>query len=116
MWRERVATTVLFLLLWAAPLRAQVSTVDTQVQIITAVQDALAWIGLYDLLADGAIGEKSTAAITEFQRRQGWPPTGDLDPEQKVRLLQIADSARRQVGFQVVNDLRAAMMMALPTG
>ena len=115
MWRERFATTVLFLLLWAAPLRAQVSTVDTQVHIITAVQDALAWIGLYDLLADGAIGEKSTAAITEFQRRQGWPPTGDLDPEQKLRLLQIADSARRQVGFQVVNDLRAAMTMALPT-
>ncbi len=115
MRRGWFTSAVLFLVLWAAPLRAQVSSVDTQVQINAAVQDALAWTALYDLLADGSIGEKSIAAIAEFQRRQGWAPTGDLDHSPKLWLLQIADAARRQVGFQVVDDSRAAMAIALPT-
>lgn len=115
MRRGWIVFTLLVHSLWAAPLRAQVSPVDTQIQINTAVQDALGWTGLYDTLADGAIGEKSIAAIAEFQRRQGWAPTGDLDPAQKMRLLQIADAARRNVGFQLVNDPRAALAIALPT-
>lgn len=86
-----------------------------QLQINSALQDALAWLGLYDGLADGAIGEKSIAAISQFQRRQGWPQTGDLDPSQKLELLRIADAARRQVGFQVVSDRRAMMAIGLPT-
>jgi S1-C subfamily serine protease len=86
-----------------------------QLQINSALQDALAWLGLYDGLADGAIGEKSIAAISQFQRRQGWAPTGDLDPTQKIELLRVADAARRQVGFQVVSDRRSMLAIGLPT-
>ena len=86
-----------------------------QLQINSALQDALGWTGLYDGLADGAIGEKSIAAITQFQRRQGWVPTGELDQSQKLQLLRTADAARRQLGFQVVNDTRAMLSIGLPT-
>jgi Trypsin-like peptidase domain/YARHG domain/Putative peptidoglycan binding domain len=110
----RLASIVLLLIFSTAVARAQ-SPVETQVYINTAVQDALAWTGHYDELADGALGQKSISAIAEFQRTQGWAPTGDLDSAQKVRLFQIAEASRRQVGFDVINDPRAAMAIALPT-
>jgi YARHG domain/Trypsin-like peptidase domain/Putative peptidoglycan binding domain len=107
--------SIIALLLFFIPGAGAQSPVQTQVQINTAVQDALAWTGHYDELADGSIGQKSISAFAEFQRTQGWTPTGDLDAAQKVRLFEIADARRREVGFQVINDQRAAMAIALPT-
>jgi hypothetical protein len=112
--RVRYASIILLVLFSMSGARAQ-SPVETQVYINNALQDALVWTGHYDELADGAIGQKSISAITEFQRTQGWTATGDLDPSQKVRLLQIAEARRRQVGFEVINDPRAGMAIALPT-
>jgi hypothetical protein len=115
MVRRLVILALLAMAAAASAVHSQGVPESRQLQINSALQDALAWTGLYDGLADGAIGEKSIAAISQFQRRQGWAPTGDLDPSQKIELLRIADTARRQVGFQVVNDRGAMLAIGLPT-
>ena len=101
---------------FALPDRTNAQTTPIErLQINAAIQDALAWTGDYAILADGEIGPKTVQAIAEFQRRQGWTPSGDLDAAQTLRLLHIADEARRQVGFQLVSDPRSMLAIGLPT-
>ena len=49
----------------------------------------------------------------EWEAKYCTPPTARRLP--KARLLQIAEASRRQVGFDVINDPRAAMAFGLPT-
>lgn len=86
----------------STPGAAQSWSIDNLTAINQAVQDALIWTGHYDGLTDGAMGEKSIRAISAFQSDQGYAATGDLPPEQKLRLFQIADDARRRLDWQLV--------------
>jgi peptidoglycan hydrolase-like protein with peptidoglycan-binding domain len=79
------------------------------------VQDALAWTGHFNLLHDGAVGARTLAAISAFQRQQGWPVTGSLDAAQTMRLLEIAQVVRTRAGFQEITDRRAHITIGVPT-
>jgi S1-C subfamily serine protease/peptidoglycan hydrolase-like protein with peptidoglycan-binding domain len=94
---------------------AETAPPEAQHRNIAALQDALIWTGHYDALADGALGQRSQAAFSAFQRQLGVPVTGELSPEQTLRLLQLADENRRRYGFRLINDARIGGVIALPT-
>ena len=95
---------------------AQTSDADQQLLINRTLQDALIWAGHYDGLSDGSLGKKSIEAITAFQRQQGGPATGELLPDQKLRLLHVAQQQRAAVGFKIFEEPRTTSQVGVPLG
>lgn len=87
---------------------------DAQLQINAAIQDALVWTGHYDGLTDGDLGKRSISAISNFQRANGLPPSGELDTTQISLLFHRAGVERQKVQFKLVNDSRAQVTVGLP--
>jgi hypothetical protein len=97
------------------PVSAQTQPVETQLRINAAMQDALIWTGHYEGLSDGTMGQRSIAAMADFQRANGQSATGELTPEQKLQLLNAADQQRQRLGFRLVEVPQAGFSVALPT-
>jgi hypothetical protein len=98
------------------PAMAQTAAVETQLRVATAVQDALAWTGHMDALADGELGRRTVTGIEAFQQSRKWRATGDLSAEQKVDLLIAADAVRKKYGFAIGPDPRTNVVVGLPLG
>jgi len=79
-----------------------------------AIQADLIWAGDLNSIADGAWGERSTAAVKAFQKRKGGKETGVLSPDERSALAAAAAAARAEVGWQTVTDESGAQL-GIPT-
>ena len=69
-----------------------------------ALQSDLVWTGDLNSIADGAWGDRSTAAIKAFQKRKGAKETGTLTTEERATLAADAKEKQAEVGWRVVAD------------
>ena len=69
-----------------------------------AIQSDLVWTGDLNSIADGAWGDRSTAAIKTFQKRNGGKETGTLTPEERKLLAVDAKAKQDEVGWRMVSD------------
>ncbi len=69
-----------------------------------AIQSDLVWVGDLNSIADGAWGDRSTAAIKSFQKRKGGKDTGTLTPEERTTLATEAKAKQTDVGWRIVTD------------
>jgi peptidoglycan hydrolase-like protein with peptidoglycan-binding domain len=93
---------------------AQTWSIEAPLGINQAYQDALIWTGHYDGLTDGALGARTAAAISAFQRDQGWTATGELLPDQKLRLFKTADEVRHRIDWTLVADRHTGVSVPMP--
>ena len=75
-----------------------------------AIQADLIWTDDLNSIADGAWGERSTAAVKAFQKRKGGRETGVLSPDERSALAADAAAARAEVGWQTVADESGAQL------
>src|SRR5438132_951126 len=79
------------------------------------LQSDLAWVGAYNGLINGEVGDRLVAAIKSFQKDNGGKQTGVLNPQERGALSAAAkvlsDRAGWKIGFDPVNGIR----MGLPT-
>ena len=61
-----------------------------RLELVRRIQKSLRVIGLYSGRIDGIIGTKTKSAIQQWQRRNGYPETGEVDDIQLAKLEQEA--------------------------
>lgn len=66
---------------------AAYSQTNTNTMVTTAIQMALNEVINADLVVDGIWGAKTTAAVNEFRRRNGWKQSGVLGKKAVKKLL-----------------------------
>jgi hypothetical protein len=81
----------------------------------TTIQTDLVWTGYYNGLADGDFGERSIAAVRDYQQRSNAKPTGILNPQERIQLAALAKSQQDLVGWRVVDDSTTGVRLGLPT-
>lgn len=80
------------------------------------VQTALAWLGLYDGMIDGAFGPGTRAALSAWQRANGEPETGALSPESRMALLTRHREQWDDLGMTDVTEGPSGIRITLPLG
>jgi peptidoglycan hydrolase-like protein with peptidoglycan-binding domain len=80
-----------------------------------AIQFDLAWTGDYNGLVNGEFNDKTTAAIKTFQRDRKFKETGTLNPQERALLAAAAKAKAAQVGWSMVDDPVAGVLIGLPT-
>ncbi len=79
------------------------------------VQNALIWSGDYASRVDGEFGENTRRAIKQFQVRNGYSPSGYLEPAQ-VQLLESIRAFRvDEIGYSIVEDFQSGIRVGFPT-
>lgn len=81
-----------------------------------AVQQALAFAGVYKGKTDGAFGKGTRAAMAAWQAAQGLQPTGLLTRSQRDKLLQPWKQETDLLGMAPVNETEAGITVDLPMG
>ena len=79
-----------------------------------SIQDSLAWLGLYNGVADGGFGKRTRDAIVAYQTGIHATVDGVLGPSLVAALTASGDKARAAVGFQIVDDARTGMRYGAP--
>jgi hypothetical protein len=69
-----------------------------------ALQSDLVWTGDLNSIADGAWGDRSSAAVKSFQKRKGGKETGTLTDEERAALAADAKAKQAEVGWRMVAD------------
>lgn len=80
------------------------------------IQEALAWAGTYTSAVDGAFGPGTRAAISEWQGRMDYDPTGVLSSAQRSELVGAWQAEVTALGLQTVKDEEAGLQAVLPLG
>lgn len=78
------------------------------------VQTALKWFGYYAGLVDGNIGSGSRAAIAAWQTARGYDPTGVLNADQSVTLIDDFRAEDLAFGLETITDSIAGIEISLP--
>lgn len=81
-----------------------------------AVQDALAFAGVYKGQTDGAFGKGTRAAIAAWQAQKGFGSTGLLTKRQREQLLAPWTQETDRVGMAEVAEAEAGITLDLPMG
>jgi hypothetical protein len=79
-----------------------------------AIQTDLVWTGYYNGIADGDFGERSIAAVRDYQQRSNAKPTGILNPQERVQLAALAKGQQDLVGWRIVEDTTTGVRLGLP--
>ncbi len=69
-----------------------------------AIQNDLVWVTDFTGAALGTFGKLTFEAVQKFQRKLGEPADGILTGTQRLKLAEMADKARSDVGFKIVED------------
>jgi len=77
-------------------------------------QTYMVWTGDYDSAIDGAYGRGTRAAISQFQERNGFEPTGYLSADQVALLAKRYNDSIARLGVQSVRDLDAGIEILMP--
>lgn len=80
------------------------------------IQEALAWAGTYTSGIDGAFGPGTRAAISEWQGRMDYDPTGVLSTAQRAELVGAWQAEVTALGLETVKDEEAGIQAVLPLG
>ncbi|RRH73906.1 peptidoglycan-binding protein [Falsigemmobacter faecalis] len=80
------------------------------------IQEALAWAGTYTSAVDGAFGPGTRAAISEWQGRMEYDPTGVLSTAQRSELVGAWQAEVTALGLELVKDEEAGIQAVLPLG
>ncbi len=81
-----------------------------------ALQIALQWAGFYNAGIDGAFGRGTRRAMQDWQRANGFEPTGVLTTLQRAELLRQYNAVLDGMDLQVYADPRAGISIELPLG
>lgn len=81
---------------------------------IRLLQDALIWTTSYFALKDGSWGPNSAEAARAFRRGNGLPPSDAFSRRELMLLLEIAERARREVGWTTWRDPNAQAWVGYP--
>ena len=82
--------------------------------LLSAIQVALSWFGLYDGGIDGQFGPATRQAIQDYQSQSEQPPTGYLTAFQQDTLLNEYRQNLVKVGFYSYSDANAGVKMMIP--
>ncbi len=85
-----------------------------QAKLIRQVQEALIWTGHYEGLIDGQLGRHTRQAWASFQRSVGATDGGVPDANSVRTLFRIAQANKSRVGFDIVRDAYAQVIVGLP--
>jgi S1-C subfamily serine protease len=80
------------------------------------IQTALQWFGFYTQRIDAAFGPGTRTAIGNWQRDQGFEPTGFLTTRQRNALVGGYADALARYDFRAVRDETAGVEITLPIG
>lgn len=75
-----------------------------------ALQSDLVWTGDLNSIADGAWGERSTAAVKAYQKRRGFKETGTLVPEERAMLAADAKTKQAIAGWLMIEDVNGTRL------
>lgn len=78
-------------------------------------QEYLRWTGDYDAAIDGAYGRGTRSAISAFQEREGYQPTGYLTTGQIIVLRQRYRALVAPLGVATLRDEQAGIEMLYPS-
>ena len=78
------------------------------------IQSDLIWTGDYNGIVTSDFGDNSVAAVKSFQKRNGGPETGILNPDERGKLAESARSKRANAGWRVVDDRATGARLGLP--
>ncbi len=79
-----------------------------------AAQDALVWLGFYNGVVDGDFGKRTRDAILAFQASVKAPASGALSAGTLQALLAARETARKTVGFHIIDDARTGARIGAP--
>ncbi len=79
------------------------------------VQEGLAWLGFYKGWFDGAFGEGTRNALSNWQRQNGLRASGELDADQAITLAGTALAMRDKTGWQPLSDSRSGITISYPS-
>lgn len=96
------------------PAEARAAEAALDLDARKAVQDALAWEGVYSGAIDGAIGPGTRKAMAAWQEAQGLEATGTLTTAQRTQLLDKVAADRAELGLAPVSDPEAGIDIMLP--
>lgn len=80
------------------------------------LQTALQASGFYSSTIDGAFGQGTRRSMAEWQRFNGYEPTGVLTTRQRTALMEEYNAPLISVGMQRYTDDRAGISIDLPLG
>lgn len=80
------------------------------------IQQALKWAGTYSSGIDGGFGPGTRAAISEWQGRNDYAPSGVLGAAQTAELVGAWKAEVQALGLQEVRDEEAGIAAMLPLG
>lgn len=80
------------------------------------LQAALKWAGFYDAGIDGVFGSGTRAAMEEWQRANGFEPSGVLTTGQRAALMSEYNAVLEGLGLETVRDDTAGIEIAMPKG
>ena len=81
-----------------------------------ALQTALRWAGFYRASIDGAFGAGTRRSMSDWQRANGFDPTGILTTRQRQQLMDAYNAPLISAGMAPVRDTKAGISMDLPLG
>lgn len=80
------------------------------------LQIALQWAGVYRAGIDGSFGAGTRRAMADWQRANGYEPTGILTTRQRADLFGQYNAVLEGMDLQLVADAAAGIEMKLPMG
>ena len=81
-----------------------------------ALQEAMAWAGVYSARVDGAFGAGTRRSMSAWQALKGYPETGVLTTAQRAQLLAEVAAERAELGLSTITDVEAGIEVAMPLG
>lgn len=86
------------------------------VEVRQDIQRALEWAGVYKGRVDGDFGGATRTAVTAWQKAQGLPETGVLEPDQQARLMGDWQAGLAALGLTPLTDPAPGMKLLIPSG
>ena len=81
-----------------------------------ALQEAMAWYGVYEGAIDGAFGPGTRKSMQAWQEAAGFAATGVLTTQQRGTLLANYQADKAEFGFESMNEAEAGIEITLPMG
>ena len=79
-----------------------------------ALQQAMAWYGVYEAKIDGAFGKGTRASMAAWQEMNGFEATGVLTSIQRAALLANYQADQAEFGFETLTEAEAGIEITLP--
>ncbi|KAG1715536.1 hypothetical protein GQR58_000509 [Nymphon striatum] len=80
------------------------------------LQVALKWAGFYSAAIDGSFGRGTRGSMANWQRENGYEPTGILTTLQRADLFTQYNAVLDGMGLELVTDPRVGIDMKIPMG